>query len=314
MYKEKFFRLSSRNIAFTGVFAALSVIVIRLVPGIPITGVPDANIKFDAALAPIYGMIIGPYLGFTAALLGGFVTAGSVFDIFTSFSPAVSALVAGFLTQKEVFGNSRLRGWMVAATVLGLLILGWYATDIGRQAPYYPVLHMAGFIFIIGTRGWTANVFGRKQAEKDAWHVKTNYFLGGITMMIMPFIFTNPYAENMQVLSYLPIPMFLAGGITIVYSLFGIGRKSLVLAVSLASYCGIIADHMVGNLAFIGLINLFVPVSEVPGIPLLFMSMLSVSAVERTLLTIIGTILGVGLILALRRTNLFPRRLAKQLK
>jgi hypothetical protein len=302
-------RLSSRDVAFTAVFAAFSVIVIRLLPGIPIIGVSGASIKFDAALAPIYGIIIGPYLGFTAALFGGLITAGSVFDILTSFSPAVSALVAGFLTQKEVFGKRRVRGWMAAALVLGLLILGWYATDIGRQAPFYPVLHLAGFVLIIGSRGWTAKVFKQGQTDGESWHVKTAYFLSGITLMIVAFIFTNPYAAGVWILSYLPLPIFLIGGIVIVYSLFGAGRSSFVFAVSLVSYCGIMADHMLGNLAFINSINLFVPLSEIPGIPALFMSLIPVSTVERLLLTVIGTILGVGLVLTLRRTNLFPRKL-----
>jgi uncharacterized membrane protein len=302
-------KFSSRDVAFVAIFTAFSVIVIRLLPGIPIVGVSDARITFDAALAPIYGMIIGPYLGFASALFGGLITAGSVFNIFTSFSPAVSALIAGFLTQKEVFGRSRVRGWMVAALVLGLLILGWYATDIGRQAPFYPVLHLAGLVLIIGSRGWTAKIFRQGQTDGESRRAKTAYFLGGITLMIVAFIFTNPYVADVSILSYFPLPMFLIGGIIIVYSLFGAGKSSFVLAVSLASYCGIIADHMLGNLAFINSINLFVPLSEIPSIPALFMSLIPVSTVERLLLTVIGTTLGVGLILALRRTNLFPRKL-----
>jgi hypothetical protein len=302
-------RLSSRDVAFTAVFTAFSVIVIRLLPGIPIVGVSDARITFDAALAPIYGMIIGPYLGFASALFGGLITAGSVFNIFTSFSPAVSALIAGFLTQKEVFDKSRVRGWMVAALVLGLLILGWYATDIGRQAPFYPVLHLAGLVLIIGSRGWTAEIFRQGQTDGESRRVKTAYFLAGITLMIVAFILTNPYVADVWILSYFPLPMFLIGGVIIVYSLFGAGKSSFVLAVSLASYCGIIADHMLGNLVFINSINLFVPLSEIPSIPALFMSLIPVSTVERLLLTVIGTTLGVGLVLALRRTNLFPREL-----
>jgi hypothetical protein len=47
-------RLSSYDVAFVGIFAALSVIIIKTLPGIPIAGVPGANIKFDAAIAPIY--------------------------------------------------------------------------------------------------------------------------------------------------------------------------------------------------------------------------------------------------------------------
>lgn len=273
-------------------------------------GVSGASIRFDAALAPIYGIIIGPYLGFISALCGGLITAGSAFDILTSFCPAVSALVAGFLTQKYVGNNGgRIRGWMVAAAVLGVLILGWYFTDIGRKAPFYPVLHIAGLLLIIGTRGWLANVIKQGQTGNEGWYVKTGYLLGGITVMVLAYVFTRPYAADVPILPYLWLPMFLIGGIAIVYSLFGIGKASFVLVVAIASYCGVIADHMLGNLIFIGSMNLFISVSDVPGLPGLFMYMIPVSAAERIMFTVVATILGVGLILAVRRANLLPRRL-----
>jgi hypothetical protein len=301
------------------IFAAMSVIVIKLVPGIPIVGVSGSNIKFDAMLAPIYGLIIGPYLGFTAALFGGLITAGSPFDILTSFSPAVSALIAGFLTQKGAWnGESRVKGWMVAAIVSGALIVGWYTTDVGRQAPFYPVLHFAGLGLILGSRGWTAKVFRQEQVEKESWHAKSGYMLGGITVMVVAYMFTQPYASDMLVLPYLSVPMFLIGAAAIVYSLFGIGRGSFVLAVSIASYCGIIADHMLGNLVFINTVNLLIPLSDIqtyflkplglPNISALFMYMIPVSAAERILLTVVGTILAVGLVLSLRRASLLIRR------
>jgi len=312
-------KLSSRDVAFMAIFAALSVIVIKLVPGIPIVGVSGSNIKFDAMLAPIYGLIIGPYLGFTAALFGGLITAGSPFDILTSFSPAVSALIAGFLTQKGVWnGESRVKGWMVAAIASGALILGWYTTDVGRQAPFYPVLHLAGLALILGSRGWTAKVFRQEQVEKESWHAKSGYLLSGITVMVVAYMFTQPYASDTWVLPYLSVPMFLIGAVAIVYSLFGIGRGSFVLAVSIASYCGIIADHMLGNLVFINSVNLLIPLSDIqtyflnplglPNISALFMYMIPVSAAERILLAVVGTIFGVALILALRRANLSTRK------
>jgi len=321
-YKEKNvkLKLSAQDVAFMAIFAAFSAVVIKILPGIPIVGVPDANIKFDAVLAPIYGLIIGPYLGFLAALFGGLITAGSPFSILTSFCPAVSALIAGLLTQKN-FGNddSKIRGWMLASVVLCLLILGWYLTGVGQRAPFYPILHVAGVVLILATRDWIAKVFKEGKVEGGSWHVKPAHFLGGITIIVVAYMFTRPYSSDVWILPYLSLPMFFLGGILIVYSLFGIGRSSFVLAVSVASYCGIIADHMLGNLIFINAINIFIPFSVIeeyflkpyglPNIPALFMYMIPVSAVERILFTVVATILGVGLILALRRANLLTRKL-----
>ncbi len=312
------FKLSSRNVAFVAIFAAFSAIVIRILPGIPIVGVPGTSIKFDAILAPIYGLIIGPYLGFLAALIGGLITAGTPFDILTSFAPAVSALTAGFLTQKNFGNKNAIKGWMAASVVLGLLIIGWYCTEVGQKAPFYPVLHIAGFALILITRGWLARAFHEGKAESESWHIKPAYLLGGIIIVVAAYMLTRPYATDLGMLPYLALPLFLIGGITTVYALLGIGRRPFVLAVSIASYCGIIADHMLGNLVFISAINIFIPFSVIeeyflkplnlPDVPTLFMYMIPVSAVERILFTVVATIFGVGLILALKRANLLPRK------
>jgi hypothetical protein len=265
-------------------------------------------------------LIIGPYLGFAAALFGGLITAGSPFDILTSFSPAISALVAGFLTKENVGnGESKIKGWMIAATVLGLLIIGWYLTGVGQQAPFYPVLHFAGLAFILVTRDWIAKAFKKLEIEAKKWCVKPAYLLAGLVMWVIAYMFTMPYSSDVWILPYLSLPMFLIGGILAVYSLFGPGRSSFILAVSIASYCGIIADHMLGNLVFIASINVLIPLSVIedyflkplglPNISALFMYMIPVSAVERILFTIVATIIGIGLILALRRANLSTRKL-----
>lgn len=312
-------KLSSLDVAFMAVFAAFSAVVIKVLPGIPIVGAAGASIKFDAVLAPVYGMVIGPYLGFAAALFGGLVTAGSPFDILTSFSPAVSALIAGFLTQKGIGNNEgRIKGWMVAAVVLGLLILGWYLTAVGQQAPFYPILHFAGLALILASRGWTAKAFKVGKIEGEKWQVKPAHLLGGIVVLVLAYMFTRPYTQDVWIGSYLSLPLFLIGGIVVVYSLFGIGRSPFVLAVSVASYCGIIADHMLGNLVFLGSVNIFIPLSWVednlrtlglPNISALFMYMIPISALERILFTIVAAIIGIGLILALRRANLVTRKL-----
>lgn len=313
-------RLSAQSVALMAVFAALSAIVIKVFPGIPIVGVSGASIKFDAALAPIYGLVIGPYLGFLAALMGGLVTAGNPFDILTSFSPAVSALIAGLLTQKYLGnGESKVKGWMTAAVVLGVLVLGWYFTDVGQKAPLYPVLHLAGLALILATRGWTAKAFKEGKAEGEGWQVKPLYLLAGIIIMVVAYMFTRPYSIDVWMLSYLWLPMFLVGGAIIVYGLFGVSRSTFVAAISIASYCGIIADHMLGNLTFITTINIFTPMPwleanilqpmGLPDVPSLFMYMIPVSAVERIMFTVVATILGVGLVMAIRRANLTTRKL-----
>jgi len=314
------FKVSARDAAFVAVFAALSAVVIEVFPGIPIVGVSGSNIKFDAVLAPIYGLVIGPYLGFLAALIGGLITAGSPFSILTSFSPAVSAMVAGFLTQRDAGSNgSRIKGWMLASLVLGLLIAGWYLTGVGQRAPFYPILHIAALVMVLVTRNWTADRFREAGTDGKGWTVKPVFLLAGVIIIVVAYMFTKPYSSDVTILPYVSLPMFLVGGTVVVYSLFGLARSSFVSAVFIANYCAVIADHMLGNLIFISTVDILIPLSVIeeyflkplglPDVSALFMYMIPVSAIERILFTVVATILGVGLILALRRGNLLTREL-----
>ena len=304
-------KISARDVAFVGVFAALSVVVIRVIPGFPIIGLSDSQIKFDAAIAPIYGMILGPYLGFLAAFIGGIVLANSWFSVLTSFAPAVSALVAGFLTQKKVTsGNSSFPGWATASIIIGLLILGWYATWVGQNALLYPVLHIAGLLIILVFRGRIATAFENSKETRKVWNFKPNYILLGIGVIVLAYILPKPYLSEIEILSFLSLPLYFVGAIIILHGIFGgeEGKLNFVVAVALASYCGIIADHMVGNLSYISLIGIVFPPEWLPGTPALFMSILPISVVERLVFTAIATVFGVGLVLALRRAGLFPRK------
>lgn len=306
----KWFRLSARDVAFVGVFAALSYIVCEFVPGIPIIGYSGANIKFDASLAPIYGLVMGPYLGFLAGLIGGMVAANSLLSVYTSFCTATSALVAGLLTQKNYrSGGHSIRGWVVAAIVLSLLILGWYATWVGQGAPFYPVLHFLGLAIILVTRSGLATGFGEAfEKQEKRWILDPNYVFSGTLIAAFGFLIRliaslgnlvwNSLAYIWDFLPYVSIFFYFLGIITALYGVFG-GRK-FVVTVCLACYCGIIADHMLGNLIFISVIG-------IP--PEVFMMVLPVSAVERIVLTIIASLIGVSLVFALRRGGFFPRRL-----
>ena len=304
-------KLSARDVAFVGVFAALSVVVIRVIPGFPIIVLSESQIKFDAAIAPIYGLILGPYLGSLAAFIGGIVLANSWFSVLTSFAPAVSALVAGLLTQKSYTSTSRrFPGWAAAAIILGLLILGWYATWVGQNALLYPLLHLSALLTILVFRGHIAKAFKNSEETRKGWSFKPNYILLGIVVIVLAYILPKPYLSEIEALSYLSLPLYFLAGALILHGIFGgeEGKVNFVAAVAVSTYAGIIADHMIGNLAYISLIGIVFPPEWLPSTPALFMSILPVSVVERLVFTAIATVFGVGLVLALRRAGLFPRK------
>ena len=138
-------------------------------------------------------------------------------------------------------------------------------------------------------------------------------------MIACAYLFSKPYiSEEIWILPYLSLPLYIIAAVFILYGIFGGGKYSFISSTFLASYCGIIADHMLGNLIFIGVIDIFISLEDIqnyfldplglPNVPSLFMYMIPVSAAERLLMTIIATIFGLGLLMALYRAGLLSRK------
>ena len=222
-----------REVTLMAVLAAVYALG-NFLPGFPMIGA-QGTIPIVRALEMGYGLIFGPVLGPLTAFLGAIVgktLAGGGFGMFFTPLALVSAFVAAALGRRYVFG---VRGWMLAAAVLAVLIAGWYWMRMDRDPAYYPVLHLLGLAIVLLFRGRIAD-----------------------------------YIQD--------------------------GNKGrLSLGVALCSFPATMAGHMLGNLIFIFLVN--------PP-PLFFIGTLPVSAVERTLLTILSTVIATPLILVVR--TLFP--------
>jgi hypothetical protein len=311
-------RISALNIALMAIFAALSWIVSEFVPGIPIIGASGSRISFDVALAPIYGIIIGPYFGFLAALIGGLVAAGSVFTILTSFCTGISAFVAGMLVTRRTGVGKALQGWIFSATAISLLIIGWYSTEVGRQAPFYPIPHIIGLLIVLGARGWIAKKIEEEEKEEKISSMKRldpQSFTWGVICLTLGITCYFTYldlaniAEGLSllgILSFLAYSMLIIGAFSIIYGIFSWIRPGFVTAIALACYCGIIADHMLGNLIFLGMIDVVAP--GLKDVPELFMIVLPISVVERTLFTAIASTIAVALLSALRKAEITYRK------
>jgi len=128
---------ASRKAALIGVMAAVYYVFLWL-PGIPAIGIPKVKIDLGASFAPILGLLLGPYLGFLAALLGDVVKVSappSVYGLPFVLCPPVSAFAAGYLTRgkwKEAF-----------ALLLALLVVAAF-TPV-----FFPITEH-GFVYMLG--------------------------------------------------------------------------------------------------------------------------------------------------------------------
>ena len=258
-------KLQAKEAALVGVFAALFAVVSRL-PGIPIVGLPigAGKIELTAVLAPIVGIILGPWLGALTTFIGDFIAwiipKTTFFGLLMLPTDPIAAMVAGALVRRE-----RTANWKVSAAILLALNLLWYATPPGMEVIYYPFLHLGALALILLCR--------RKIAE------------------------------------------FVSSG----------AREKLGYGVTVASFSGVMANHMAGNLIFIASVGWFIqlkaikntvkalglywlksglPKGEVTGLGALFAGMLPISVVERLIMTAIAAFLGAAILYALRKSRI----------
>ena len=116
-------KISTRNIALIAVFAALYYILSLITPRLPVAG--DIKISLEALIASVFGLVLGPYLGFLAALLGVAVTwtvppgTMSPFGLPFFLSPPLNALVTGLVFYRK---------WKMGFPVFALLIVVFFFT------------------------------------------------------------------------------------------------------------------------------------------------------------------------------------------
>jgi hypothetical protein len=130
---------STNQIALVAIFAALFAALAITVPSINLGN--GINISLSALIASIFGLVLGPYLGASAALLGSAVswaiTGGLPTNLPFIFAPMFNALVVGFIFYRK---------WK-----WGLLV---FAVEIGVFLVTPPVTPIYGTSNIPGVANW----------------------------------------------------------------------------------------------------------------------------------------------------------------
>lgn len=113
-------KLTTHQIALIAIFAALYYILSLITPYVPAVGLPELKINLEALIASVFGLVLGPYLGFSAAFMGAIVAwllpPGNLSPLGLPFllAPAFNALVVGLIYYKK---------WKYAFLTFGVLIV-----------------------------------------------------------------------------------------------------------------------------------------------------------------------------------------------
>jgi len=160
------FRQLNRNtkaIAAIAIFAALYS-VIRLIPMGPMIGF-SASFSVSDALAPIYGIILGPYLGGASVLLGTFLAMAMgkpMIFMGLDFLPAfVNVVAIGFLIRKKWIPALLLNLVLLAIFVVNPLTTRFFDVSFGSSSIAVPFfwLHIVALIVLISPLGYKAGLW-----------------------------------------------------------------------------------------------------------------------------------------------------------
>lgn len=128
----------SLRVALVAVFAVLY-FGLSILPGIPVPGVPGMKIQLEAAIASAYGVLLGPYLGASASLLGTVIAwiypNPSVFGAIFLLNPAFNALITGFIFSGR---------WRRALALMAATIVGFWLTPLVQPVTEHWYVGLAG--------------------------------------------------------------------------------------------------------------------------------------------------------------------------
>lgn len=152
--------ITTKQIALTAIFAAIYA-VLRAIPTVPMVGVPGATFSLSDILAPLYGIILGPYVGGASVVLGTFTAMSVKPPIFLGldFLPGfVNAVSLGFLVRKKWLPVVAINIALLLAFVLNPLTLNLVNIQLGSISFVFPFmwLHIVALIVLISPLGLKA--------------------------------------------------------------------------------------------------------------------------------------------------------------
>ena len=150
--------LDRKKIAIISSFSVIYGIS-RIIPSFPVVGVPGASFSLGDVLIPIYGIFLGPTLGFASIMLGtflGFVFGKPPIFLGWDFLPAASAtLFVGLMMRNKRMISAVL--FLIALTIFLLLPYTEILISLNEQVQIpFNWMHIIALLLIISPIGKSA--------------------------------------------------------------------------------------------------------------------------------------------------------------
>ena len=148
----------TKIIASIAIFSALYA-VLRIMQTIPMIGAQGASFSLSDVLAPLYGIILGPYVGGASVIIGtflGMAMGKPVVFLGLDFLPAlINAVAIGFLVRRKWAPVVVLNAALLLAFVLNPVTSVFVNIPIGNTTYSLPFvwLHIVAFLVLVSPLG-----------------------------------------------------------------------------------------------------------------------------------------------------------------
>jgi len=186
--------INTRRLALTATFSALY-IVFRAVPTFPNVAIPGTVFRAGDIIAPLYGILLGPFLGPMAILIGtvgGYFTVAPPIFLGFDFLPAsVSAAVVGLLVRGKRLAVTTLYTGLLLVFIL-LPFTAVFIRVAGTPIPYN-WLHIVGLAVLVSPLAGYAVRTISSTKDLEGGQTERGFSLGGrqfLSILIVAFVGT----------------------------------------------------------------------------------------------------------------------------
>ncbi len=269
---------NTKAIAAIAIFSALYA-ALRIIPTVPMIGT-GATFHLSDILAPLFGILLGPYVGGISIIIGTFAAIGlgtpaPFFGL--DFLPAfVVAFSSGFLVRGKWLPVVILNAAMLVGYAVNPLTANFITTPWGT-VPYL-WMHILAFIILISPLGhkagkWVKEINPPEKVKRNKGYIA--YLAGGLaglTVGIILLVLALLMSEPFDVLS-LKTACAAVGTVSIILSVTVLVNKlkitKLIIGFTVLAFIGTMIQHLTGGILYevvLGQITNTVKANAYPGI------------------------------------------------
>jgi hypothetical protein len=250
---------NTKAIAAIAIFAALYA-ALRIIPTVPMIGT-GATFHLSDILAPLYGILLGPFVGGVSIIIGTFAAIGlgsSAPFLGLDFLPAfIVAISLGFLVRGKWLPVVILNAVLLVGYAINPLTVNFIVTPWGT-VPYL-WMHIAAFIVLLSPLGRKAGEWIKTDTATKREKSTTKFvaiLAGGVAALAIGAVLLIFGLISSGAFS---LPVAVIGGLSMICGsallIFKAKMTKLTAGFAILAFIGTMMQHLMGGILYEGVLG-----------------------------------------------------------